>query len=132
MQKKLQEKLIRKFLHLKNHNTRYPYDIYGIECGDGWYPLLGELNKKIAEELNNYPELKDKFEVHQIKEKLGGLRFYCVGTNKRIDEIISEFEGRSYRTCEDCGGVGKKQNDNWLYTLCDPCFNKVKERKNGF
>lgn len=45
-----------------------------IGCGKGWYPLLTEANRKLAELFPNY-------EIHQVKEKYGTLRFYW-GTGK--------------------------------------------------
>jgi hypothetical protein len=40
-----------------------------ISCSRGWYPLLVELDEQLRELLPNY-------ELHQVKEKYGGLRYY--------------------------------------------------------
>ena len=40
-----------------------------ISCGKGWYPLLIELDQKLAEVFPDY-------ELHQVKEKFGTLRYY--------------------------------------------------------
>ena len=40
-----------------------------ISCDKGWYPLIIELDEKLAEICPNY-------EIHQVKEKFGTLRFY--------------------------------------------------------
>jgi hypothetical protein len=40
-----------------------------ISCGPGWYPLLVRLNKALA-------ALVPEYEVHQVKEKYGTLRYY--------------------------------------------------------
>lgn len=40
-----------------------------IQCDKGWYPLLCELDEKITEIFPDY-------EVHQVKEKYGTLRYY--------------------------------------------------------
>jgi hypothetical protein len=40
-----------------------------ISCGPGWYPLIIELDNKLAEIFSNY-------ELHQVKEKFGTLRYY--------------------------------------------------------
>lgn len=40
-----------------------------ISCDKGWYPLIIELDEKLAEV---FPE----YEVHQVKEKFGTLRYY--------------------------------------------------------
>lgn len=40
-----------------------------IRCDKGWYPLLCELDKKLTEIFSDY-------QVHQVKEKFGTLRYY--------------------------------------------------------
>lgn len=40
-----------------------------ISCDSGWYPLLVELDERLRALLPNY-------ELHQVKEKYGGLRYY--------------------------------------------------------
>lgn len=40
-----------------------------IDCGPGWYPIVVRLSDALA-------ELIPGFEVHQVKEKYGTLRFY--------------------------------------------------------
>ena len=40
-----------------------------IQCGKGWYPLLCELDEKLAAIFPDY-------ELHQVKEKFGTLRYY--------------------------------------------------------
>jgi hypothetical protein len=40
-----------------------------ISCSRGWYPLLVELDEQMRTLLPNY-------ELHQVKEKYGGLRYY--------------------------------------------------------
>jgi hypothetical protein len=55
----------------------------------------------------------------QVKEKFGGLRFYVNGTTDKHHNYISFAESMSYRTCEECGAVGKTYTDGWHTTLCD-------------
>jgi hypothetical protein len=40
-----------------------------IGCGKGWYPLIVQLDEKLR-------ELFPAYEIHQVKEKYGTLRFY--------------------------------------------------------
>ena len=40
-----------------------------IDCGPGWYPLLAELDAHLGALIPDY-------EIHQVKEKYGTLRFY--------------------------------------------------------
>ena len=55
----------------------------------------------------------------QVKEKFGGLRFYVHDSTDTHYNYISFAENMSYRTCEDCGAVGKTYTDGWYTTLCD-------------
>ena len=55
-----------------------------ISCGPGWYPLIIDLADAIAELLPNY-------EIHQIKEKYGTLRFYW-GTAYREPTCCETFK----------------------------------------
>ena len=63
--------------------------------------------------------------VAQIKEKMGGLRFYVNGliSDQMQSQILQaeEDEGESYRTCERCGAVGKLRDGSWKHTYCDRC-----------
>jgi hypothetical protein len=58
-----------------------------IDCGPGWYRLLSELEDSIS-------KIAPEYEVHQVKEKYGTLRFYwqlpvdeleCCTTFKKLD-----------------------------------------------
>jgi len=61
-----------------------------------------------------------KFEVLQVKEKFGDLRFYA---NCRRDEAIRQRIGiaanESFRTCEVRGQPGTLQGAGRIKTLCD-------------
>ena len=91
---------------------------FGFECSSGWRDLLWQLCEDI-EKLGP----GDDFEVHQVKEKFGGLRFYTSGTTNEVSDRISQAESESYETCESCG---TKENvttggKGWISTLCDKC-----------
>lgn len=47
-----------------------------ISCSRGWYPIVIELDEQLA-------TLFPGYELHQVKEKFGGLRFYW-GTAERV------------------------------------------------
>jgi len=72
------------------------------------------------------------FQIDQIKEKFGGLRFYYSGGDDTIDGMVHLAESMSYGTCESCGStnnVGRTQG--WIYTVCGDCREKnerIKER----
>lgn len=97
---------------------------FGFECGDGWFNLIYELSEKIT-------KLDPNCKAVQVKEKFGGLRFYTGGTTKEVHDLISEYENKSYKTCEDCGDTetAKTRDDGWIYTLCNKCWKELKKRK---
>ena len=69
--------------------------------------------------------------VTQIKEKMGGLRFYYTGGDDYIFGLTMFAESLSYRICEKCGttlNVG--QTNGWIYTCCWDCLNKNERAKN--
>ena len=116
-------------------NLRY------ISCGDGWFNIIRDLSQYI---LDLQPP--DHFEVIQIKEKFGGLRYYykmyqrlgdqnhpymmieetlhefnkCTEFLQKLQYIVMNAESNSYITCEYCGkpafSIGKGL---WIKTLCD-------------
>jgi len=40
-----------------------------VSCGEGWWPIIAKLDRDIA-------ALAPDYEIHQVKEKFGGLRYY--------------------------------------------------------
>lgn len=87
-----------------------------ISCSKGWYPILIELDKNLA-------ILNPDYEIHQVKEKFGGLRYYT-NFSYREDEkainFINEAEAKSFETCEICGEPGlARTTNNWIHTNCD-------------
>jgi hypothetical protein len=88
-----------------------------IGCGRGWYPLLIEIDTRLS-------SLDPDYEVHQVKEKYGGLRYYYQFVTEGVDwkqgeDIEDEAERRSYAICEVCGEPGHCRDGGWLQTLCD-------------
>ena len=93
---------------------------FGFDCSNGWFDLLWQLCEDI--EKLNPPE---DFEVTQVKEKFGGLRFYvCVATEEIFDRI-AQAEDDSYKTCEACGSTENVTSErSWVITLCSNCRGK--------
>jgi len=103
-----------------------------IECQDGWFDILSKLCYIVDNRLDYKKRIKeplDFFYWSQIKEKFGGLRVYCYGSDDFIKGAIEMAESISYSICEVTGEKGKlrKQMKNeaqepipaWMKTLSD-------------
>lgn len=107
-----------------------------LGVGRGWHPLLDDLIYDIQQVLKKTP--KRRLEVHQVKEKFGGLRFY-VGYEYNGDntppleedlwQVIRQYEDRSYSTCEVCGESGKPTKSGWIKVFCEGHSQMVKDGK---
>lgn len=94
-----------------------------VSCSRGWYPIIIELDEALA-------AIDPDYELHQVKEKYGGLRYYF-GTSesiaeadrKRMEQLVDEAEERCESTCELCGGPGSRHvtPHGWYRTLCEAC-----------
>lgn len=92
---------------------------FGIECGDGWEPLIRRMCEKL--------EPLDA-EIYQIKEKFGGLRVGIGTTTDEISQIVDDAEEESWDVCEDCGEQGSPRPDlGWIRTLCAKHYDETTE-----
>ena len=94
------------------YGTDWPREDVLAGVGKGWGKLVGEL-------IDDLFKLGWDGELHQIKEKFGGLRFYIGGGTDEVWDRIHEAEEASLRVCEDCGAPGSTTNHGWIRTLCD-------------
>lgn len=75
------------------------------------------------------------FEVVQVKEKYGTLRYYTRGyigekaSSERLDGFIEVAERATEQTCEICGDHGKLHTGGWYYVACEKHSDKYKEIK---
>lgn len=98
---------------------------------EGWLPLIDKLCEDISRNIKKLPkEDYRRFEVIQIKEKMGGMRFYMHinldGASPDIKDVamsiegyIRKAEGESYKICEICGEPGFLREGMWVKTLCE-------------
>jgi len=130
MDPNLQKELSDKYpnIFFENGKKRKPFLVYGIECHDGWHPLIALLLYNIQWEIEN--NQAPPVHIAQIKEKFGGLRFYYDGGNKVIAGMVRMAESISYSICEYCGQTGTRRGGGWILTLCDPCQTKREENRN--
>jgi hypothetical protein len=85
--------------------------------GKGWHTLI----RNLEDQLNL---LDENFELQQVKEKFGSLRYYA---DTQVDPVrvhfhalISTAEEMSEHICEECGEPGElySSKHGWLKTLC--------------
>jgi len=100
---------------------------FGFMCDSGWFKIIYQLCKDIQRVLDNTPDQSlDHFEVLEVKEKFGELRFYVAGYNKEIRDLVDRTERKSYQLCEICGKRGSiSVKGGWYKTVC-PYHRKTK------
>lgn len=110
MKNELEKKFIERWPWFDNEH------IWGFECGDGWFDIIWKLCETIE------PFVAEGFQVLQVKEKFGGLRFYTNGNINELESVwkaIGLAEDYSFITCETCGKSGELRGTSWLYVSCD-------------
>ncbi|WP_017205600.1 hypothetical protein [Mycobacteroides abscessus] len=91
-----------------------------ISCSKGWYPIIIELNQQLA-------VIDPAYELHQVKEKFGLLRYYysteVEGARDRMNTLIRAAQEQAAATCELCGAPGARHSNGrgWIMTLCAAC-----------
>jgi hypothetical protein len=93
----------------------------GFEHDDGWFDILWRLCEDLEPLVTEMERAGGpKFEVLQVKEKFGGLRFYVsCRRHEAISQRIGIAADESFHTCEVCGQPGRLREDRWIKTLCD-------------
>ena len=100
----------------------------GFAHGDGWFDLLWRLCEDLEPLVADYEKASgSRFEVLQVKEKFGGLRFYVNQHTDAINERIGAAVQESFNTCELCGKPGQLFQSPWLGVRCGEC---AQERAN--
>lgn len=77
-----------------------------IDIDEGWYQLVLDCDKELT-------KLDPDYNLHQVKEKFGELRYYIrqsdecgQNTLNEMNEIIRKYERLSSETCEATGDHG--------------------------
>lgn len=90
-----------------------------VACSGGWDDLIRQLHNRLV-------GIDPDYRVVQVKEKLGGLRYYIEPSRgldpmlvKRLYDVENEAEADSYSICEVCGEPGELRGGSWYRTLCD-------------
>lgn len=98
-----------------------------IECDKGWDSILDNLCGCIQQYVTSNPLSKD-FDITQVKEKFGTLRFYTNYSDDYIDGMICLAEYLSSKTCERCGDTNRASLERlggWVKTICSTCRRKL-------
>ena len=92
----------------------------GIDVDLGWFPLIDQLDKDLT-------AIDPNYEIHQVKEKFGGLRYYAQASSGLTDKLyqkfratITEAENRSFKTCEVSGNPGVLMQQGYTLRTLDP------------
>jgi len=96
-------------LHRRFRCTTGPTDPCGFLCGDGWFDLVWRLCERLEPlvlELSATLPPGDRFEIVQVKQKMGELRFYVSHHNAARME--------SLHTCEHLRSPRSAQGHGWL------------------
>ena len=137
---------------MKRLEELYPRAMRNVYCGvsinEGWFHIIEALVKNIhqhikwkrkmrARELVNQRKRVDDvkvteyvphIEIHQIKEKFGGLRFYYEGGDEQVHGMVRMAEAWADSTCELCGTRGSLRTGGWVKNLCDAHEKERQER----
>ena len=100
----------------------------GIACGDGWFTLIDTLCAEIQFYIdqNQAPQVV----ATQVKEKLGTLRFYTLGSGDERTRGMAQMAcAISAHTCEVCGSLAKRCEMRGIQTLCD--VHRIEQEKNN-
>lgn len=109
--------------------TPTSFELFGVECGKGWYGLLQPIIDYINEYNKTIEKEEDKLVPLQIKEKFGGLRIYMNYSTEELNKMINKAEDESYHVCEMCGSkkhIGYTMG--YIQTICLDCVKKLSKR----
>lgn len=107
---------------LSKFDDKFPPHIY---VGPGWIHIIAKLHNAVFFMSPNY-------ELVQVKQKFGGLRYYVnlnLDNNQNqtisadiINVLIRYAEIQASQTCEECGEPGELNKSNyWYRTVCKNC-----------
>ena len=104
MRPDLTEKLYAAFpqLYRGRHKSKYESSMcWGFACGDGWYQVLYELSRELANYQAAHPSLD--LEVTQVKSKFGMMHVHLNCRDAAIEKMIELAQQRASATCEFTG-----------------------------
>ena len=100
-----------------------PYELFGIECGEGWYKLVQPVIDYV-EEYNKGKNEDEQIIIQQIKSQFATLCIYLSHKTEELEKLINDAEEEANRTCELCGSktdVGL-MTTGWVTVMCRNCL----------
>lgn len=98
---------------------RTPDIWYGLASPVGWDTIVELVHQELL-------KIDPDYEVHQIKEKFGELRYYSsIDGTQQARAILDFASNLSLRTCQNCGAtinVKACHLGGQITTLCRNCF----------
>lgn len=123
------------------NNKKYPWlNINKVdfnildEMPIGWRIAFGDMMvEEIDQQLKKEgDDVRNNYQVFQIKEKFGELRWYDNGSAE-IDRIISKYSVISANVCVYCGKPDVPVHiKGWIYPVCEDCYNKHNHGTNTY
>lgn len=110
-----------------HHYQHSPIAHRGIECGEGWYPIIEDMAAWLEGEASALKAAgKRPPVIVQVKEKFGTLTVHVGGfpVKRYFSELRPRLDAaieRSKTVCEICGASGTFREDGWARTRCDKC-----------
>ncbi len=99
---------------------------------EGWAKAFGEQMCDELLEILKKADYVDEYQIIQIKEKFGGLRWYDNGVPDAVwDEYkawLDKYEILADKTCILCGEPATHYTAGWIMPVCDSCFDKIENR----
>ena len=113
------------WLRLRDDEDEYKYT-WLDSMPEGWYQAFGEdMCMELKEVIDEVDDPDWEYQILQIKEKFGELRWYTNGVPEeiyqRVDDIIEKYTLKSSHTCIYCGKPANWRARGWIEPLCEDC-----------
>lgn len=95
----------------------------------GWRDSFGiKMCEEIKELLIKENKIEE-YQVRQIKEKYGELRWYGNYISPELSKILDKYVKLSRITCMVCGDNAKYVSTPWICPICDKCSEELEISK---
>lgn len=109
----------------EEHRKEYDGECLLLDLPVGWLKGFAiDMCEEIKNALKKAKIAPEDYKIEQIKEKYGMLRWYAVGGNNEIDEIIRKYEKISAKTCCLCGEKAVYRTKGYIMPYCEKCVLK--------